>query len=372
MNALRFHSAHVTTYVDALAASIASVIAMAGDEIVMMPGSQMMIHEAHGFARGDAALMREAAELMDKQSQNIASLYASQRGGTAASWRDLMKAETWFTADEAVDAGLADSVHDGDAPEDKLSAAQWDLSAFNYAGREHAPPPAVQLIKNSAEGIENAVAGPHSTSVVEGAWSRSAQEGKLPTPVPLAKAKRFYTSWDEESVADGAIPKSAGHLPHHQVSSDGNPGAAIRAGVVAAKARANQVKGGESEKAAVLHHLRGHVPDSDHSETEDALLAEFGYVNKIDPAGNASNNTEGDEDDNDFSLDATAMRDAIVAAEKTTFEMDAETFHAVMKDVANDAPAPPQPKTETKEKDDEDMDIDLTGLKNIIRKVAKK
>ncbi|MEU9888004.1 head maturation protease, ClpP-related [Sphaerisporangium sp. NPDC051011] len=145
-NLLRSHSARVTTVVDSLAASIASVIALAGDQIIMQPHSQMMIHDPWGMAIGNATEMREAAVLLDRHSDNIASVYAERAGGTVEDWRALMRAETWFTAEEAVAAGLADEVATHPTPDDggDGAAAQnssWDLSIFRYAGREHAPTP---------------------------------------------------------------------------------------------------------------------------------------------------------------------------------------------------------------------------------------
>ncbi|MFL5911262.1 MAG: head maturation protease, ClpP-related, partial [Gaiellaceae bacterium] len=98
-NALRSHPATVTTYVDGLAASIASVIAMAGDRIVMAPNSQLMIHDGSGLCIGNAADMRQMAELLDRQSNNIAEVYAARAGGTVEDWRALMEAETWYTAE---------------------------------------------------------------------------------------------------------------------------------------------------------------------------------------------------------------------------------------------------------------------------------
>lgn len=109
-NALNVHDATINVYVDALAASAASVIAMAGDTITMMPGSQMMIHDASAVAIGNAAEMRDAAAWLDKQSDNIASVYAYRAGGEIKDWRGLMKAETWLYANEAVELGLADGV----------------------------------------------------------------------------------------------------------------------------------------------------------------------------------------------------------------------------------------------------------------------
>lgn len=109
-NALQAHPAHVTVHVDALAASIASVIAMAGDRIVMGRNSMMMIHDASSIEMGNAADMRKMADLLDQCSDNLASAYADRAGGTPESWRAAMQATTWYTAEQAVEAGLADEV----------------------------------------------------------------------------------------------------------------------------------------------------------------------------------------------------------------------------------------------------------------------
>lgn len=118
-NALVKKNAYVTTYVDALAASGASIIAMAGDEIVMMVGSQMMIHDALGIEIGNEADFLEFADFLGKQSNNIASVYANQAGGTIEDWRAMMRAETWMFADEAVTLGLATRIYSkpSDEPE---------------------------------------------------------------------------------------------------------------------------------------------------------------------------------------------------------------------------------------------------------------
>lgn len=110
LNALRAHPAKKTVTVDGLAASAASFIAMAGDHIVMSPQSMMMVHDAQGLAIGDARDMRSLADLLDKTSDNIASVYATRSGRPVAEWREIMLAETWYTDQEAVDAGLADEV----------------------------------------------------------------------------------------------------------------------------------------------------------------------------------------------------------------------------------------------------------------------
>lgn len=109
-NALRSHEATVTTQVDSMAASIASVIVQAGDHRIMLTGSQMMIHEAHGLALGNADEMRKYADVLDKQSDIIAGIYAERAGTDLKAFRNLMNAETWMDAQETVDEGLADEV----------------------------------------------------------------------------------------------------------------------------------------------------------------------------------------------------------------------------------------------------------------------
>jgi ATP-dependent protease ClpP protease subunit len=138
-NALKHHPANVTVYVDSLAASIGSVIAMAGDRVIMGRNATMMIHDGHGLSVGNAADMREMADLLDKTSDNIASVYAERTGTPTATWRKAMKAETWYNANEAVKAGLADEVQGTGSGQ----ANTWDLSIFNFAGRDTAPEPTI-------------------------------------------------------------------------------------------------------------------------------------------------------------------------------------------------------------------------------------
>ena len=161
-NAIRNHPATVTVYVDSLAASIAPVIALAGDRVVMMPQSQFMVHNASGGCYGDATEMTKMADLLDKQSLNIAKAYAEHTGRPLAEWQDYMADETWFTAEEAVAAGLADEVmpmrprKNEDAEEPAALAnvmnRTWDLSVYNYAGRDAAPTPVIPLTTAFAKG----------------------------------------------------------------------------------------------------------------------------------------------------------------------------------------------------------------------------
>jgi ATP-dependent protease ClpP protease subunit len=145
LNSLRSHPARVVATVDGLAASAASFIVQAGDEIVMSRNSEMMIHDARGIAVGDTKVMADLAERLDQISNNIASIYADRAGGTADEWREVMKAETWFSAQEAVDAGLADRVDEGKGADESVTA-RFDMSVFNHAGRRDAPAPVVPTL----------------------------------------------------------------------------------------------------------------------------------------------------------------------------------------------------------------------------------
>ena len=136
-NALRRHKADITVWIDGIAASAASFIAMAGDEVVMSPHSQMMIHEASGLVIGAADDMRKMAEILDKSSDNIASIYAKRAGDDVAEWRQRMKDESWFSDIEAVEAGLADRV-DGEDEEAVAARAQAAQTA-QVPDRDHLP-----------------------------------------------------------------------------------------------------------------------------------------------------------------------------------------------------------------------------------------
>lgn len=168
-NALVQHDATVTVIVDGLAASAASYIALAGDEVVMAPNSELMVHDAMGICMGWAEDMQKMAEDLDRISNNIASMYAERAGGTAKDWRTVMLAETWYSADEAVKAGLADRVDgksspDGDEVEDVEN--RFDLSVFNYAGRSQAPAP--MLPAASAAGVTPPAAPASGDTTQEG------------------------------------------------------------------------------------------------------------------------------------------------------------------------------------------------------------
>lgn len=126
-NLLNQHPAEITICIDGMAASIASVIAMAGDEIQMAEASHMMIHDPWGFSMGTSGDMRETADLLDKLRDTIAGVYASRTGRPIDTFRASMGAETWYSAKEALDAGLCTEITNN-----KALAARLDTTRFNY------------------------------------------------------------------------------------------------------------------------------------------------------------------------------------------------------------------------------------------------
>jgi ATP-dependent protease ClpP protease subunit len=147
--ALLDHPAHIVSIVDALAASAASFIAMAGEEIEIKKTARMMIHDASGGVLGTAKDMREHADLLEGLSDMIAEIYADRAGGTVRYWRDLMLAETWFTADKAVEVGLANRVA-GDIPPDPSDKVKITIDDKTPL----APVPPLELIEDHAGTID--------------------------------------------------------------------------------------------------------------------------------------------------------------------------------------------------------------------------
>ena len=135
-NQLRRHSAHKTVYVDGFACSIASVIAMAGDEIVMPRNTMMMIHNMWMCACGNAAELRKAADDLDTINAAGRQAYLAKAGDKLdeAKLTELMDAETWLTAEQCIELGLADRYADADAD---LTQASAMLQKVNAGMEQH-------------------------------------------------------------------------------------------------------------------------------------------------------------------------------------------------------------------------------------------
>ncbi len=115
LSALDDHPARIEVDVDGLAASAASVLAMAGDTVRMSASALMMVHDPYSGVMGGAADMRRMADLLDSVREQIIDRYAKKTGAKTSRDRlaEMMRDETWFTPAEAVAAGFADSITPG-------------------------------------------------------------------------------------------------------------------------------------------------------------------------------------------------------------------------------------------------------------------
>ena len=126
-NALKRHPARLEVDVDGVAASIASVIAMAGDEIRMAANSLMMIHDPYGMCGGNSEEMRKTADLLDQIKGVIVDTYAKRTGMAADVLAVMMSEETWMTAAEAQQHGFSDATTE----EQRIAACyDFDFSKF--------------------------------------------------------------------------------------------------------------------------------------------------------------------------------------------------------------------------------------------------
>lgn len=116
-NLARFQGAK-TVYVDGLAASAASYIAMVGDKIITAFNAMWMVHNPWGIAIGNASAMRETADLLDKVGSTLVDTYVKRTKLSAEAVKDIMDAETWMTASEAKDKGFTDEVTEEEEQEE--------------------------------------------------------------------------------------------------------------------------------------------------------------------------------------------------------------------------------------------------------------
>jgi ATP-dependent Clp protease protease subunit len=140
--ALREHSGKVVTYIDGIAASAASYLALAADEVQIAAGGFYMIHKAWTMAYGNEHDFLSTASLLGKIDESLVNTYAAETGQDAQQLRDWMTAETWFTAEEAVKYGFADGI----AASAVKDTTQWDLSAYSKAPGAKNTGPAVATI----------------------------------------------------------------------------------------------------------------------------------------------------------------------------------------------------------------------------------
>ena len=203
-SALRDLDGGVTIQVDGLAASIASVIAMAGT-VRMHPGSMMMIHNPWNMAMGDANEMRKNAEMLDKVSESIIAIYQRKTGQDEDTIRTMMEEETWLTAQDAAEWGFADSVIDGVDEEVAARAmAALDLSVLPSLDNRVAAAAARYKIAGTARDDRAATPSAETTPTVTEDSSMTTNHGQNASAADTNAAEPKNTAKSEEDIRNEA------------------------------------------------------------------------------------------------------------------------------------------------------------------------
>lgn len=184
-NALAQHKANVTVHIEGVAASIASVIAMAGDTIKIGEAANVMIHKPWSIALGDADVLRKEADVLDTLEGGILDIYQARTGAATEQLRSWVAAETWFRGQAAIDAGFADELVP--AKGKKASAARSQIYALfrhtpaDILAAQHQNEPTVrdfERLLRDVEGLSNAAA----KRIASFAARSFAQERDVPAP----------------------------------------------------------------------------------------------------------------------------------------------------------------------------------------------
>lgn len=195
-NQLRGRRAPVTTRVVGIAASIASIIALAGDKVEMAEAALMMIHDPSGMASGTSEDMRKMADALDQHAEVLVGVYAKKTGKTPEAIRAAMKAETWFTTQEAIAFGLVDK------PIKQLAmAAKWHPRAV----AKTAPPTVKSNLERGIRQYEEGLGGSglEEATVIE---ARNLAKGEEPTEAKVKKAVAWWNRNERFLEAEADTP----------------------------------------------------------------------------------------------------------------------------------------------------------------------
>ncbi len=174
-NQLKNHSATITVFIDGLAASMASVIAMVGDTVIMPKNAMMMIHKPWGVSWGDANDMREYADLLDKLENVLIPAYVAKTGKTTEEITAMLEQETWLDGDECVEHGFADKVIEPVKAMASLTSKR------------------IEEFSSMPSAIKNQIKPKNTTSPIQ----------PHPTPVPAPEPQPSATYADEQTRLNG-------------------------------------------------------------------------------------------------------------------------------------------------------------------------
>jgi ATP-dependent Clp endopeptidase proteolytic subunit ClpP len=195
-NMLRGRNAQVTTRVVGIAASIASIIALAGDTVEIADAALFMIHDPSGMVAGTADDMRKMAAALDQHAEVLSGIYSKRTGKPVAQIRAAMTAETWFTAQEAVAFGLADSM-----TEMLAMAACWHPRAVTKT----APPAVRSALDKGIKQVEQGLGGEGLEDVtIREAYALKA--GEAPSEAKIRKANAWWARNERFLEAEADSP----------------------------------------------------------------------------------------------------------------------------------------------------------------------
>jgi len=227
-NMLSAHPAQVHVQVEALAASGASIIAMAGDLITMGTGSSMMIHSPHALFAGNAEEMRDFAAVLDKIESGMLDIYEARTGKTRDELLALVRAETWFTAQEAVDAGFADTLVEAKARENVAASWQAVMACFRStpevfkplqvtAGTTLSAPADAPPKEGTMTTPAPASVQPTDNAAIVAAEeaARTAERSRVAEVTALCNKFQMPVSFTEKAVADGSTKDQVNALILH-------------------------------------------------------------------------------------------------------------------------------------------------------------
>lgn len=217
LNALRAYSGDITVVIESLAASAASFIAVGtGGRVVIRPNAELMIHKAWTLLSGNADDIDKTRADLARQDMKLASIYAEKAGGELDDWLQAMSAETWYTAEESLEAGLVDAIEDAKKPVEAAAGSSRVFAQFRYSSRAAAPPPPVT---RSESGDTTTTPSNGQKGDTVSILNQLAQElGKKPEDVKNALSGFFNETVEVSGQVDVTYPEETAVAPTERVT----------------------------------------------------------------------------------------------------------------------------------------------------------
>lgn len=240
-NALVNHNGNVTVRVDGLAASIASVIAMAGDKIIMSPGSMIMIHRPSVCAMGTVDDMEKAKDVLMKIEEGITPIYAKRTGLDEDKIAELLEAETWMLADKAVELGFADEVSEAPEKQKQDEGVQNAMGmnfAFSMSAVKQADAKPMQSLveqikaKAEAEAVKAAEPAEETTTEPETKTDEPAAPEAAPEAEPTDEAEQLAPDEPTDNNPKEDTEMDPKDIAKMQIKEPADPAAVDKGSVV--------------------------------------------------------------------------------------------------------------------------------------------